>query len=61
MSRKPNISKAEKTASVHFPINTTTKIVTVPDQFNKNKYPQRTQRALTHLYNNGYQLQTSIN
>ena len=59
--RKPNIPKAKKIASVHFTLDTKAKIVEVPDQFNKKLYPQRTQKALQHLYNNGYQLQTSIN
>jgi len=59
--RKPNIPKAKKIVSVHFTIDTTTKIVSVPDKFKESTYPQRTQKALKHLQTNGYHLQTSIN
>lgn len=58
--RKPNIAKQTKIATVHFKVDTDQKIVSVPDKFQKENYPARTQTAIKHLQATGFHIQTSI-
>ncbi|MDO6813794.1 hypothetical protein [Tenacibaculum soleae] len=54
------IDKTVKIVSVHFNVSVEDKLVKIPDNFNTENYPKRTQEALKKLKNIGYHLQTTI-
>lgn len=60
MKKLPDLVKNLQIVKLHFEVPNKKQVVMLPDNFNPEDYPKRTQQGLKNLKKLGYHLQTTI-